>query len=329
MSHPASRLAIVACLAFAGSVAHATPRKAKVVKQKAKPAPVVEEDDDDEEEEAPKPRKHRAPKHVEAEDEDDAQEAPKRKQAAFVDPDAELEVDEVTPVTHAPRRRAAQAWHVAIGPYLWASDVDASVSVGGTDVGKGIDFNSISKNAKFGLEMLGEVRFGRFALTGDLTYGVVGITGGEQVGPLMVTLGGEASSLLVDSALGYMLYGDDTTKLAIEARGGVRYQKTTVDIAVGVEGASLAPPRTNLMSRDALVGARVFVRPFGDRLFFTGTGDVGVFGTSTSTWSLSADASLRMLGHVMLSVGYRTLTMDGAEMSTVMHGPRVAVQVTF
>ncbi len=165
-------------------------------------------------------------------------------------------------------------------------------------------------------------------MTADFMYGVVGLSGGTDIGPVMVTLGGTASRLLVDGFAGYTIVGDEHSVLAIEARGGVRYQRTDVEASVDVGGSTVTPPQILDTGRDVLVGARVFVRPSG-RFLLSSTIDTGVLGTSTSTWSAAADAGSRIGSHVMMSLGWRSLTMEGSHVSMVMQGPRAAVQALF
>jgi hypothetical protein len=284
-------LAVVACLALTTSIAHARPahHKHHHKKHRAKAAPV----------DAP----------VDA--------------AVIVEDRDPSEVDVVVR-EHAARR--ARDWQVAIGPYLWASSVDANVSLGSASVASSVDFLQTTQHAKYGAEVLADVRYRRFSLSGDLMYGVVGLEGGNAVGPLMVTVNGTASSLLVDGYAGYQVAGNSL--LSLEARGGVRYQRTEVTAAVGVGGSPVASPEIVDAARDVLAGARLVMRP-SSRFSIAGAADVGVFGTSSTTWSASADASLQVTSHVLLSVGYRTLTIEGASVSMVMHGPRTALQLVF
>ena len=159
-------------------------------------------------------------------------------------------------------------------------------------------------------------------------YGVVSVDGTREVGPLMVTLDGTASSLLVDGTAGYLVVGGEHAVLSLEARGGVRYQRTAVAGSVNIAGADVAEPRYVDAAADVLAGAHVVVRPF-NRIFFSGTADIGVFGDSTTTWSASADASVRITERVLLSLGWRTLTTERPNVAIVMHGPRAALQLTF
>ena len=368
MRHPARHLVLAACLAVTGLVAHAAPGRHggrhgklnKHAKHRSRVAPpsdrlTASDEDrsgDDAEVEAratarlggrAAARKRARAERARAEAERDTE------RVAFASRDAggeriDVEDDMVddadatdgdrAEVVDAPvklrRHTAAHAkdWHVAIGPYLWASSVDANVSLGPASVSAGVDFIQMERHARYGAEVLAEARYGRISLSGDLMYGVVAVDGQTAVGPLMVTLNGTASSVLVDGAAGYMLAGGDHSLLSLEARGGVRYQRTAVAASVGVAGADVSPPEQVDAGADAVGGARVFVRP-SSRFYFSGTFDLGVFGASNSTWSASADASVRVTSRFLLSLGWRTLTIDRANVAITMRGPRAAVQLLF
>jgi len=77
-----------------------------------------------------------------------------------------------------------------------------------------------------------------------------------------------------------------------------------------------------------VIGTRAVLRPT-HWLFFSGVFDYGVVGASNRTWSASADASLRVYSHVLVTAGWRTLTMDRAQVSLSMQGPRAALQLVF
>lgn len=247
-----------------------------------------------------------------------------RRHVAVVEDDTVVD----TPVRLHERAAAREDWHLAIGPDVWASSVDAKVSLGSQTVSTGIDFIQMEHHARYGVPLLGEMRFGRFSFVGDFMYGVVDINGSKDVGPVMVTLNGTASSLMFDGLAGYRLLGGEQSVLAVEARGGVRYQRTAIAGAVDVGGSPAISQEQIDDGADGLAGARVLVRP-ASWLSVAGAFDVGVVGSSTSTWSASADASVRIGSRVLLSLGYRTMTMDRGYMSMVMHGPRAALQLLF
>jgi len=314
------QLAIVLCLAVTGSVAHAghhrkPTKKVKPIK-KPKVAEPVDVDDDAQGEALLANARVGFASHHRSDVDDDV---------AIED---EAEVDAPVKLRKAVAVPPARDWHVAIGPYLWASSVDANVSLGSSTVGAGVDFIQLEHHAQYGAEVLGEVRYDRFSFAGDLMYGVVAVDGGTSVGPVMVTANGSASSLLIDGLGGYQVYGDDHSVLSLEARGGARYQRTAVSGSIGVAGSTVNEDAQALAGVDALAGGHVVVRPLR-WLFASSAFDVGVFGASRTTWSASADASVQLGSHLLLSLGYRTLTMQRTHVELVLHGPRAALQLTW
>jgi hypothetical protein len=323
--HLARCLALAACLALTGSVADAKPPRHGRRHHKVKKA---------------KPRRAAPPveRHIDRDDDRAAADDDANEMIAIRDDevdedrdDVEVDRDEVPDGPVRLRKVAAprsKDWHVAIGPYLWASSVEANVSLGSQSVEAGVDFIEMQRHARYGAEVLGEARYRRFSISGDLMYGVVAVNGAREIGPLMVTADGTASSLLVEGAAGYLVAGDDHSLLSIEARGGVRYQRTEVAGSLGIDGSAVQSLTSVDAGGDAVTGARVIVRPW-NRFYVSGTADIGVYGVSNSTWSASADASLRITSHVLLSLGWRTLTIDRASVAVTMRGPRAALQLLF
>lgn len=233
---------------------------------------------------------------------------------------ADAEAEAVVTAAPAPR------WHVAIGPYLWASSVDARVSLGPASAGG--DGAPLERHGSYGAEVLAEARYGRLSVSGDLMYGTVVVNGAAGIGPVMTMVTGNASSLLIDGVAGYAVLGDDRSVFALEVRGGARYQRTAVHGEVGLAGFTLRTPESVAAGSDAVVGARGFVRPCS-WLSLSGALDGGVFGASNRTWSASADLSVHATSYLLVSLGWRTLTLDRTQVSLVMQGPRAAVQLTF
>ena len=219
-------------------------------------------------------------------------------------------------------------WSFALGPNVWASSVDAKVSLGSQNVSTGIDFFQMSQHARYGVPLLAEARYGRFSALVDFMYGVVDIDGSRDVGPLMVTAAGTASSLMVDGFAGFTLAGDHQSMFALEARGGIRYQRTAIDGELAVNGANVTSAVAVFAGTDALAGARAFVRPY-HWLGFSGNFDFGMFGSSKNTWSAAVDANVRATSRLLVTVGWRTLEVDSSFVSLTMHGPRAALQLVF
>ena len=245
--------------------------------------------------------------------------------------DRDEDSDELVDAPKARKRNGFRDWHIAIGPDLWAASVDANVSLGSASVTQGVDFMDITRHTRFGAAAVAEARYRRFSITGDLLYGVIDIAGAKEIGPLMVALDGTATSLLVDGIAGYRVVGKEDSVLWLEARGGIRYQRTAISGQINVSGNAVTPPQQVDAGSDALGGARVFVRPpwMSQRFALSAAFDTRLFGSSSSTWSASADASVRITSYVLLSLGWRTLTQDRAPVATTMHGPRAAVQLLF
>jgi len=367
MRHPVRSLALAACLALTGSAALAAPpRRPAKAKHASKPLPApevdeiemeaaparakskrkavrIERDDADDDDEALAPpetaafggkRKGARPQRDRSEDADSDESDEEEKTDRVALRDADDEDEDTTEVIRPARLRKHSLlqkpndWHVAIGPYVWASSVDAEVSLGSASVSSGVDFMDVTRHTRYGAELLAAVSYRRFKLSSDMMYGVIDLDGAKTVGPLMVSLAGTASSLLVDGNLSYRFLGDEQSKLSLEGLAGLRYQRTSIEGGVSLGGSEVASMEKVSNVADALAGARVYVRPYR-RIAASGAVDIGVFGDSSLTWSASADASVRITTHVQLSLGYRALTMNGANVSMKMHGPRAALQLLF
>lgn len=320
MRHPHLVLAIAASAVLSGSLAAAAPAKrdraAVHKKRRARHVKPAVEAEAETAETRPRTDKTETARVALSE----AIDAP-----LSAEPSEELLVD--APVVHA-KAAPRDDWHVAIGPYAWIPAVDTKVAVGGASVSGGADFVKTVTHARYGIEALGELDYGRWSLSGDVLYGVLGLDGGTSVGPVMLTVSGEVSSVLVDGVAGYRIVGDDRSVFALDARLGLRYQRTTINAAVGVLGSELGTPGSVDAGREVLAGTRATLRP-ASWLSLTGAGDVGVYGTWVSTWSVTADANFKITSHVLLSVGYRTLTIDEGPVAVGLHGPRAAAQVVF
>jgi hypothetical protein len=144
----------------------------------------------------------------------------------------------------------------------------------------------------------------------------------------MTSVTGNAGSLMLDSALSYEIIGADTALFSLEARSGVRYQRTSVQGEVGAGGFMLQTPEIVDDGADVLVGARAVLRPT-HWLQLAGMFDVGVVGASDSTWSTTLDASLRVSSWISLTAGWRSLTMHRSSVNIELSGPRFAAQFLF
>jgi hypothetical protein len=247
--------------------------------------------------------------------------------ATPIEEERPIDEDEIDAKIALPPAPAKHDWHVAIGPDLWASSVDAKVSFGGQSITQSVGFFQTSDHARFGVPLVGEARFGRFSLAGDFLYGVIDLDGAKEVGPVMATLQGSASQLELDALAGVRILGESDSTFALEARAGLRYSRTVVAGSLGVDGSQVVAVGLVESSADALAGARLFVRPW-QSLYLTGAGEIGLFGDD-QTYSFSADANWRVTNHVLVSLGWKQQMTSSSLAEITMHGPRGAVQVLF
>ena len=247
-------------------------------------------------------------------------------QKQLADAEEEAAPEDIAP---PPRRTApAPGWQIAVGPFEWASAIQANVAFGPLTTGVDIGFISLVRHTRYGAEVMLEARHGRFGITGEITYGAAAFAASTEIASVMTTISGSAASLMVDSAVGYEVLGDDTSRFSIEARSGLRYQRNTVQGELGAAGITVQTPEIVDAGADVVVGARAVVRP-ARWLQVAGMFDYGVVGASDSTWSTALDASVRMSDRVLVTAGWRSLTMRRASVTIEMAGPRLAAQLVF
>jgi hypothetical protein len=133
---------------------------------------------------------------------------------------------------------------------------------------------------------------------------------------------------MVDSAVSYEVIGTDAAPLSLEARSGVRYQRTAIQGELEAAGIMVQTPELVDSAADLVVGARAVVRPT-HWLQLAGVFDVGVIGDSDSTWSAALDASVHVSSRLLLTAGWRSLTTHRSSVNITMQGPRMALQFLF
>ena len=229
-------------------------------------------------------------------------------------------------ITDARRPAPGPGWTFAIGPYVWASSVQANVSLGSLTAGVDVGFLSIVRHTRYGGEALMEARRGRFGISADVMYGEAAIDGSTEIASVMATFTGKAGSLMLDSAVSYDVLGDDASVFSLEARPGVRYQRTTIQGQLSAAGIMVQTPEVVNDGTDVLLGARATLRPT-HWAQLSGAFDVGVVGSSDRTWSYTIDAAVRVSSWLRLAAGWRSLTTQRSSLSVEMSGPRVALQL--
>jgi len=228
----------------------------------------------------------------------------------------------------SPPRPSRSDWRFAIGPYVWASSVQADVSFGPIAFGVDIGFISLVKHMRYGAEATVAARYRRFGVYGDITYGAAAVSASKQILGVMTTLTGNAGTLMLDSAIGYEALGGDDAWFSLEARSGVRYQRTSINGELSAAGFKVSTPDFVDSAADFVIGARGVLRPI-HAIELAGAFDVGVAGESNSTWSATIDAGLHVTKNVLVTAGWRTLAVHRARVNLELSGPRAALQYQF
>jgi len=237
------------------------------------------------------------------------------------EPDESIHKD----IGEQPRRTSRSGWRFAIGPYVWASSVQADVSFGPLTAGVDIGFIKLVKHMRYGAEAAASAQYGRFGIYGDVTYGAAAVGASKEILGVMTSLTGYAGTLLLDSAVGYEVVGGEAAPFVLEARSGVRYQRTTVHGELGAAGFTLSTPDFVDSGTDLVMGARAVLRPM-HAIELAGAFDLGVAGDSERTWSATIDAGLRVSKRVAITAGWRSLTMYRSRVNLELSGPRAAMQ---
>jgi hypothetical protein len=203
------------------------------------------------------------------------------------------------PTAVQPARDEGWSWRVV--PYLFASNLDGTLDIGGNEFTTEVEFSDLASHLDFGAAAFFEGRHGPWAFALDGTY----IDLGEDAeGPAGVQ--GEVDFLLTMLGLtGFYRVGPGSP---FEVALGLRYLGTEQEVQVGPESSE---SESDLL--DGYVGARA-VWPFAERWRFSLYGDVGA-GDSDLTWQ-----GLMNLGYDFgnwgLNFGYRVLAYEFDEGST-------------
>jgi len=300
----ANRYLVLVGLIVAGSSAHAAPSHRKpAVDAKPRAAAAAVDDDDG--------------------DDDIAMDADRQRELGHARQEASP-----PDVADSRPRPASAGWTFALGPYVWASSVQADVAFGPVTAGVDLGFLSIVRHTRYGIEAVLEARRGRFAITGDIMYGEAAFGASTTIASVMTAVTGRVGGLLLDSAVSYALVGGDSAVFSLEARSGVRYQRNTAQGEVNVAGFTVQTPEIVDSGADLVLGGRAVVRPT-PWLQVAAMFDHGVVGVSDSTWSATVDASVRLSSRVLVTAGWRSLTMRRSIVTIELSGPRFAAQYLF
>ncbi|MFC1601150.1 hypothetical protein ACFL34_02240 [Candidatus Sumerlaeota bacterium] len=244
---------------------------------------------------------------------------------------------------------ADEEWQFVWTPYVWASDLDADVTVKGVSSESQVEFGDIVDVLEFAATSHLEARKDRWSVLFDLLYLKVGddesleYSTVSSIGPLRVparvkaNVDFELEQIIAELAVGYRVYERlladhelerKRREFALELLAGARYVylETTIDIEADarIGPVSLGPlTGSRVLTRsldrelsgskdwlDPIIGARAHWDMTED-LSLVLRGDVGGFGLGSElTWNAAALADWRLTEHVSLYGGYRVLDID-------------------
>ncbi len=216
-------------------------------------------------------------------------------------------------------------WQYAVAPYLWASGMDGTLTIGDRYEDIDVSFSDIVDNLDMALMGHFEMKNDHWVLLSELIY---------------VDLGQDAGV-----AAGTVTAGIDLTM--IEAIGGYRVSPSVALIGGGrwVDmGASLRfsgdmeeEAGAGESWIDPLVGLHVFA-PFSERCWITARGDVGGFGVGSElSWRAYANVGFKASRRIAIVLGYQALDIDYEEgdglrqvgLDVLMSGPQLGIAFTF
>jgi hypothetical protein len=206
----------------------------------------------------------------------------------------------------------AQDWDWQFAPYLWASGISGTTTLGPIERDVDIDFADIA-DVLDGAALIhiegGNARHGVF---GDLVWLSVGIDA-KSIAP------GDASRVNVDSTIleaGYTHKGD-----GVDVEFGLRYW----DLDLEIQPALLPGLKRNQDWVDGFVGIRR-TRPLSDMWSWTGRANIGAGGSDLSV-GLGLTFGRKFRNDNQFVVGLKALSVDYAEDS--VRGIRFRMDTTF
>lgn len=186
-------------------------------------------------------------------------------------------------------------WTWRVAPYLFAANVDGTVSVGNVEVDTDVSFGDLVEKLDFGAMLMFEGHRGQFGFLVDSAYMDLGEDGKGSAG-----VAREADLRL--GVVGVEALYRLTPTSPYEAVLGLRYLGLDEEVTVGPASAD---GHSDVF--DAIAGARA-CWPFAERWRFGLYGDVGA-GDSDLTWQSVANLGYD-LDHWGINLGYRVLAYD-------------------
>lgn len=193
-------------------------------------------------------------------------------------------------------------WYFQIAPlYLWASDLDGTLTARDQNVAFQVPFDQAFENLEVAFTLHFEAWKGRWGILTDFSY--LDLASDQTVGPLELNV--SFDNLIAEVAGGYLF--DDASLIYL----GARYYG--VDSAVtGSQGRELQADKSWV---DPIIGFGW--RPALSKRWTLGaTFDIGGFGIGSElTWKAAAVIDWQVGRFIALGAGYRALDIDYVDSS--------------
>ncbi len=231
------------------------------------------------------------------------------------------------PITPVPE---PSGWDFAVSIYAPLMGLEGDVGVGGITSAVDLSFGDILEELDGGATAAFEARRDRWSITGDFIW--LKLSGSAQP-PAGAYLALKQEQIMASLALGYEIYGNESTSVDLLAGGAV----TSMDVDL-----DLFTPRLPVTIRSAS-GSQEWIDPFvglrirqqlSDRWSMWIRGDYGGFGVSSDEyWQVIAGISYRLSEHTSLALAYRMIGIDyqqgGFTYDTEMAGPNLGLVFRF
>jgi hypothetical protein len=214
-------------------------------------------------------------------------------------------------------RPADDHWTFTVAPYLWATSLAGSSSVGGVDADVDLSFGDILDDLAIGGMLLVDVQRGRFGIAFNGVFARLEPDG--ELGPVQLDVTSDTAWVGVAPYYRAVEWtyrvspSGRPLRLVVEPTAGIRYTNLRVEIdGTGPLGNGRQVDQSESWL-DPLVGSR-FALDLADSWTLSGEADIGGFGVGSDlAWNAQVFLGYRtaLFGRPLtLTAGYRALSQD-------------------